>query len=51
MKKFAFSSKETYDFQVLGNTLLIAGYKAIKMYIFHKLDVRLWLTEDVALQK
>ena len=33
-EKVAFSSKETYDFQVLGNTLIIAGYKAIKVSIF-----------------
>ena len=40
-EKVTFSSKETYDFQVLGNTLTIADYKAIKMSIFHKLAVRL----------
>ena len=34
-EKVAFSSKETYDFQVLENTLIIAGYKAIKISIFH----------------
>ena len=35
-EKVAFSSQETYDFQVLGNdTLVIAGYKAIKISIFH----------------
>ena len=50
-EKVAFSSKETYDFQVLGNTWIIAGYKAIKIYIFHKLSVKLWLTEDDDLQK
>ena len=49
-EKVAFSSKETYDFQVLGYTLIIAGYKAIKIYIFHKLTVKLWLTEDDDLQ-
>ena len=47
-EKVAFSSKESYDFQVLGNTLIIAGYKAIKISIFH---VKLWLTEDDGLQK
>ena len=47
-EKVAFSSKESYDFQVLGNTLIIAGYKAIKISIFH---VKLWLTEDDDLQK
>ena len=47
-EKVALSSKESYDFQVLGNTLIIAGYKAIKIYIFH---VKLWLTEDDDLQK
>ena len=51
-EKVAFSSKETYDFQVLGNeTLIIAGYKAIKISIFHKLPVKLWLREDDDLQK
>ena len=45
--KVAFSSNETYDFQVLGNT----GYKAIKISIFHKLAVKLWFTEDDDLQK
>ena len=41
-EKVAFSSKETYDFQVLGNnTLIIAGYKAIKTSIFHKLAAEL----------
>ena len=50
-EKVTLSSKETYDFQVLGNTLIIAGYKAIKMSIFHKLAVKLWLTEDDDLQK
>ena len=48
-EKVTFSSKETYDFQVLENTLIIAGYKAIK--IFHKLAVKLWLTKDDDLQK
>ena len=48
--KVTFSSKETYNFQVLGNTLIIAGYKAIKISIFHKLAVKLWLTEDDDLQ-
>ena len=50
-EKVAFSSKETYNFQVLGNTLIIAGYKAIKNSIFHKLAVKLWLAEDGDLQK
>ena len=46
MKKVSFSSKETYEFQVLGNnTLIIDGYKAIKISIFHKLVVKLWLRE------
>ena len=35
-EEVAFSSKETYDFQALGNnTLIIAGYKARKISIFH----------------
>ena len=51
MEKVAFSSKETYDFQVLGNTLIIASYKAIKLSIFHKLALKLWLTEDDDLHK
>ena len=34
-----------------GNTLIIASYKAIKLPIFHKLVVKLWLTEDDDLQK
>ena len=51
-ERVAFSSKETYDFQVLGNnTLIIDGYKAIKISIFHKLVVKLWLREDDDLQK
>ena len=45
-EKVAFFSKETNDFQVLGNTLIIASYKAIELSIFHKLAVKLWLTED-----
>ena len=41
-EKVAFFFKETYDFQVLGNnTLIISGYKAIKIPIFHKLVVQL----------
>ena len=48
----AFSSQETYDFQVLGNeTWIIPGYKAIKISIFHQLAVKLWLREDDDLQK
>ena len=44
-EKVAISSKETYDFQVLGTeTLVIAGYKAIKN--FHKWAVKLWLRKD-----
>ena len=51
-EKVAFSSKETYDFQVLGNkSLIITGYKAIKISIFHKVAVKLWLREDDDLQK
>ena len=51
-EKVAFSSKETYDFQILGNnTLIIVGYKAIQISIFHKLVVKLWLGEDDDLQK
>ena len=50
-EKVVFSSKETYDFQVLGNTMIIAGYKVIKISVFHKLAVKLWLTEDDDLQK
>ena len=50
-EKVPFSPKETHDFHVLGNTLIIAGYKAIKMSIFPKLAVKLWLTEDDDLQK
>ena len=50
-EKVAFSSKETYDFQVLGNILIIPGYRAIKISVFHKLAVKLWLTEDDDLQK
>ena len=50
-EKVAISFKETYDFQVLGNTLITAGYKAIKISIFQKLAVKLWLTEDDDLQK
>ena len=50
-EKGPFSSKEIYDFQVFGHTLIIAGYKAIKIFIFHKLAVKLWLTEDDDLQK
>ena len=51
-EKVAFFSKETYDFQVLGNnTLIINIYKAIKISIFHKLAVKLWLREDDDLQK
>ena len=43
----SFSSKETYDFQVLGKeTLIIAGYKAIKISSFHKLALKLWLREN-----
>ena len=45
-EKVAFSSTETYDFQVLENASIIAGYKAIKISIFYKLAVKLWLTED-----
>ena len=45
-EKVAFSSNETYDFQVLGNTLIIAGYKAINISVFHKLAVKLWLAQD-----
>ena len=45
-EKVAFSSKVAYHFQVLGNTLIIACYKAIKSSIFHKLAVKLWLIED-----
>ena len=34
--KIEFFSKEIYDFQILGNEILIiAGYKDIKMSIFH----------------
>ena len=51
-EKVAFPSKETYNFQVLGNnTLIIASYKALKISIFHKLPVKLWLREDDDLQK
>ena len=51
-ERVACSSKETYDFQVLGNNILIvAGYKVIKSSIFHKLAVKLWLREDDDLQK
>ena len=50
-EKVAFSSKETYNFQVLGNTLTIAGYKAIKISLFHMLAVKLRLTEDDDVQK
>ena len=50
-EKVEFSSKETYDFQVLGNALIIAGYKVLKISILHKLAVKLWLTEDDDLQK
>ena len=50
-EKVALSSKETYNFQVLGNTLITAGYKALKISIFHKLAVKLWLAEDGDLQK
>ena len=51
-EKVTFSSKETYGFQVLGNnTLIIAGYKALKISIFHKLFVKLWLREDDDLQE
>ena len=50
-EKVAFSSKEIYNFQVLGNTLIISGYKAIKISIFHKLAVKLWLAEDGDFQK
>ena len=42
MRKVAFSSKKTYDFQVL----ITADYKAIKISIFRKLAVKLWLTGD-----
>ena len=46
-EQIPFFSKETCEFQVLGNnTLIIAGYKAIKLSIFHKLDVKLWLRDD-----
>ena len=51
-EKVAFSSKETYCFQVLGNeTLVIAGCKAIKISIFHKLAVKLWPRADDDLQE
>ena len=51
-EKVAFSSKETYNFQVLGNnTLIIAGHKAIKIYIFHRLVAKVWLREDNYLEK
>ena len=51
-EKIAFSSKEIYGFQVLGDiTLIIAGYKSIKISIFHKLVVKLWLREDDDLKK
>ena len=44
-EKVAFSSKETYDFQVLGNnTLKIAGY-------IPTLVIKLWLRKDDDLQK
>ena len=40
-EKVAVSSKETYDFQVSGNTLIIAGYKAIKISVFHKVGCKI----------
>ena len=50
--KVTFSAKGTYEFQVLGNnTLIIAGYKVLKISIFHKLVVKLWLREDDDLEK
>ena len=40
------------SFQVLRNeTLIIDGYKAIWISIFHLLVVKLWLREDDDLQK
>ena len=44
-------SPETYDFQVLENeALTIAGYKAIKIFTFLQLAVKLWLKEYDDLQ-
>ena len=41
-EKVAFFSQETYNFQILGNEILIiAGYKARKISIFHWLAVKL----------
>ena len=40
-EQVAYSSKETFDFQVLGNeTLIIAGYKAIKNFHFSQVGCK-----------
>ena len=40
-EEVAFSSQETYDFQVLGNeTSIIAGYKAIKIFYFSQVGCK-----------
>ena len=50
MKKSHFPLKRP-TISSFGNTLIISGYKAIKISIFHKLVVKLWLAEDGDLQK
>ena len=48
MKKIEFFFKETsYDFQILENEMIIAGYEDIKISIFHQLAVKVWLKEDI----
>ena len=44
--KMEFFSKKTYDLRIVGNEALItAGYKHIKISIFHYLAVKLLLKE------
>ena len=47
IKQIELFSQETNDFRILGNeTLMIAGYKDLKISIFQELAVKLWLKED-----
>ena len=53
MKKSHFPPKRptTSKFWDRNSTLINAGYKAIKISVFHKLVVKLWLREDNDLLK
>ena len=45
--KIEFFSQETCNFQSLENeTLIIAGYVDIKIFIFHYFVTQVWLKED-----